>query len=339
LTIALTTRGGCDVVRGLARLADIFVENAIPGVMADRGLAYEDLKEINPRLVYVSVTGYGHGNELSHLPGFDYTGAAFSGLTGVTGFRAEPPVLPGYAVVDFSAATFGALGALQAVYRRDCPGGTGRGEWVDVALFEPMLRYSTPMIPWFVVDGIARPRDGSIPDPGIENPGNLFGYVYEASDDLWVAIAPAQHDHKHHARLMNLIDRPDLATDESMVTYSQRKTMYVELDKALRAWTARHPAARIVTTLREAGIPSSVVNTAREIVAEPVIQQRDLLAVHDEFAGRDIPMQGVLPRMIDEPGRVRWPGEPLGHSNVDVYCGLLGWSEKALSLAFGEGLL
>ena len=172
ITANLTTPEGCGVVRQLAAQAYILVENAIPGVMVSRGLGYEDLKKVNPRLVYVSVTGYGHGNELSSLPGFDYTGSVFGGLTGTTGFRDRPPVLPGFPVVDFTAGTFGALGALQAVYRRDRPGGTDQGKWIDLALYEPMVRYSTPLIPAYAMEGWQRRREGSTPIPWEENPGN-----------------------------------------------------------------------------------------------------------------------------------------------------------------------
>ena len=339
VTANLATPEGCDVVRQLAGQADILVENAIPGVMASRGLAYEDLKVVNPRLVYVSVTGYGHGNELSSLPGFDYTGSAFGGLTGVTGFRDRPPVLPGYPVVDFTAGTFAALGALQAVYRRDRPGGTGHGEWIDLALYEPMVRYSTPLIPAFATEGWMRNREGSMPIPGEEKPGNYWGYVYETSDKSFVALCPAQHSFRHHQRLMQLIERPDLAEDEELQSYDERKTQYLVLDNAFRSWAAKHPAREIVAALRAAEIPSSPVNSIQQIIEEPIIQQRNLITASDGFGGPEIPMQGPLPRMKEQPGRVKWAGEPLGASNEDVYCGLLGWTPDRLAAAAASGLV
>jgi len=340
ITANLASDEGCDVVRALAGIADIFIENSIPGSLSKRGLGYDDLRQVNPRLVYVSVSGYGHGNELSDLPGYDYTGAAFSGLTNATGFPNQNPILPGFAVVDYASATFAALGALEAVRRRDSVGGTGRGEWVDVALFEPMLRYSSPMIPMFLLDGALRTREGSVPVPDVEEkPANIFGYAYETSDDLYIAMSPAQVEPQRHARLMQMVGRPELTDDPRLAGYMDRKAHYIELDEAVRAWTRQLTAGEIIAALREASIPSSVINSAREIVANPVIQQRDIEQVWDEESGTEFPMQGVVPRFVGSPAKVRWPGERLGASNAEVYCGLLGWSEDAMAKAAVGGII
>jgi crotonobetainyl-CoA:carnitine CoA-transferase CaiB-like acyl-CoA transferase len=340
ITANLGTDKGCAVVRALAERADILIENSIPGSLSRRGLGYEDLRLINPRLVYVSISGFGHGNELSELPGYDYTGAAFSGLTNATGFRDRPPILPGYPLVDYSSATFAALGALEAVRRRDSVGGTGRGDWVDVALFEPMLRFSTPMIPMFLLDGNMRTREGSVPVPAEgDKPTSIFGYAYETDDDLFIAMSPAQVELTRHAQLMEIVGRPELADDPRLASYMDRKEHYIELDEAVRGWTRTRSANGATSTLRAAAIPCSVINSVREIVADPVIKQRVIEQVWDEETGSDFPMQGVLPHFADSPGTIRWPGERLGASNDDVYRGLLGWSEEELARAVADGVV
>jgi formyl-CoA transferase len=339
ITANLTTPEGCEVVRQLAAQADVLVENAVPGVMAKRGLGYEDLRAVNPRLVYVSVTGYGHGNEMSSLPGYDYTGSAFGGLTATTGFRDRPPVLPGLPVVDFSAGAFGAIGALQAVYRRDRAGGTGLGEWIDVALYEAMLRYSSPLIPAYAMEGWQRRREGSMPIPGEKDPGNYWGYVYETSDHSFVALSPPQRSDKSHQFLMRLVERPDLATDERMSTYSGRVEHVLLMDEVIRAWSAKHTVEEFMDGLRSADIPSSPVNSMPQILQDPVVKQRNLITANDGFGGPEIPMQGPMPRMKERPGRVDWAGEPLGASNEDVYCGLLGWTPEQLAAAQASGLV
>ena len=150
---------------------------------------------------------------------------------------------------------------------------------------------------------------------------------------------PGQHSFRNHQRLMRLVERPELAEEEVMQDYNERKERYLVLDEAFRSWAAKHPVKEIVAALRAAEIPSSPVNSIPQILEEPVIQRRNLITANDGFGGPEIPMQGPLPRMRERPGRVDWAGEPLGASNEDVYCGLLGWTSERLAAAQVSGLV
>ncbi len=315
-----------------SRWADILVENSVPGSMAKWGLDYESLAAINPRLVYVSVSGYGHGHASSEQPGFDFVACAFAGLTYVTGFPDRPPVLPGYPIADFAAGTFAALGALEAIRRRDGPPGTGRGEWVDVALYEPILRFSAAMIPNYLLTGTVKQREGSTPNPDLDAPaGNYWGYAYETRDGHYLSINPVGHSRESHRALLEVIDQTDLLDDPRLQTKLDLIANARILDAVLRAWVVQRPCAEVMDLLEQRSIPVKKIYDVADVCSDPVVQSRNLVAVPDPQGGPDIPMMDVVPRLVGAPGEIRWSGEPLGASNQLVLEEILGLSSAAIA--------
>jgi crotonobetainyl-CoA:carnitine CoA-transferase CaiB-like acyl-CoA transferase len=323
ITLEITDPRGRELLQRLAGWADVLVENFKPGAMSRWGLGYADLALINPRLVYVSVSGYGQTGPYRARPGLDFVGSGFAGLTFVTGSPDRPPALPGYALTDYMAGTFGALGALEAVRRRDAPGGTGRGDHVDVALYEPALRFSTPWLQYFQREGVLRVREGSTPRPDDEQPVAHWGYTYGTADGRWVSMLPIFVSDEAQHRLWQAIGRADLISDPRLRTAGDRERHYKLLDAAVRDWCASRDAAAVLAAAGVAGLPCGPVNSVADILEDPHMQERSLREVADH-RGRPLVMPEVVPRLAGSPGQIRWAGEDLGASNDEVYLGLLG---------------
>jgi crotonobetainyl-CoA:carnitine CoA-transferase CaiB-like acyl-CoA transferase len=323
ITLEITHPQGKELLLRLVEWADVLVENFKPGSMARWGLAYEDLAAVNPRLVYVSVSGYGQTGPYRARPGLDFVGSGFAGLTFATGAPDRPPALPGYALTDYMAATFGALGALEAVRRRDAPGGTGRGEHVDVALYEPALRFSTPWLQYFQREAVLRVREGSSPRPDDSRPVVHWGYTYGTADGRWVSLLPIFISDESQRRLWQTIGRDDLIGDPRFATAEHRERNYKLLDAAVREWCAARDAAAIVAAFEAAKIPCGHVNSVADILADPHMQERSLREV-DDHLGQPLVMPEVVPRLASGPGEIRWAGEDLGASNDEIYLDLLG---------------
>jgi crotonobetainyl-CoA:carnitine CoA-transferase CaiB-like acyl-CoA transferase len=338
ITLEITDARGRELLLRLVKWADVLVENFKPGSMQRWGLGYEDLVCVNPRLVYVSVSGYGQTGPYRTKPGLDFVGSGFAGLTFVTGAPDRPPTLPGYAITDYMAATFGALGALEAVRRRDTPGGTGRGEHVDVALYEPALRFSTPWLQYFQRDGVLRVREGAGPRPDDERPVVHWGYTYGTADGRWVSMLPVFVSDETQHRLWQVIGRADLVSDPRFRTAEDREGHYKLLDAALREWCAANDAAAITAAAEAAMIPCGPVNSVADILTDPHMQERSLRSVEDH-RGQSLVMQEVVPRLAGSPGEIRWAGEDLGASNDEIYLGMLGLDRAEYKQLVASGVI
>ena len=323
ITLKLSQDKGRDLLLRLAEWADVLVENFRPGVMDRWGLGYEDVRKANRRLVYVSVSGYGQTGPYRERAGLDFVGSGFAGLTYVTGSPDGPPTVPGYPLSDYMAGTFGALGALEALRRRDGAHGSGEGEHVDVALYEPALRFSTPWLSLCAREGRVREREGAAPRLDDEPPTAIWGYTYRTRDGRWVSLIPVLREDAKQRRLFEAIGRPGFAADERFATNALRTTNYKAIDDAVRAWCAATDAAEVVAVLDRAGLPGGPVNSTADMLADPHLRERGIRTVPDH-RGDPLVMPDVVPRLSGDPGTIRWPGEPLGASNEEVYLGLLG---------------
>jgi crotonobetainyl-CoA:carnitine CoA-transferase CaiB-like acyl-CoA transferase len=335
VTLNLRDARGQQLVKRLASWADVLVENFQPGTMAKWGLSYPELRDVNPRLVYVSVSGYGQTGPKAAMPGFDQAATAYSGLTYLTGYPDRPPASPGYPVADYFCGTFAALGALEAVRRRDA--GSGEGEWVDCALYAPLLRISADVIGHYATEGVVRDREGGMPGASPKPNDVTWAYVYKTLDDKWITLT-ALPDHMF-PRLTDLLGRPDMLANEELRTSIGRRNNVHLIDAAIREWAATRTQSAAIEELTKCELPHSPVNNIADLCADPHVRARgDIVDVPDEH-GRAVTMQGIVPTLTNHPGEIRWPGERLGASNADVYEGLLGLKEEELQKLKSEGVV
>ncbi|MBQ0924559.1 CaiB/BaiF CoA transferase family protein [Saccharopolyspora endophytica] len=320
VTANLRTAEGQRILRELVAGADVFVENFRPGTLERWGLSYDELQEINPRLVLVRVTGYGQDGPYASRAGFGAIGEAMGGMRHVTGEPDRPPSRVGVSVGDSLAATFSALGAVMALHARNR---TGRGQVVDTAIYEAVLAFMESMLPEWEIAGYQRERTGSVL-PRIA-PSN----AYPTADGAEIIIG-ANRD-TVFARLCELMGEPELATGERYGTHDARGENQVELDELIAAWTRGFDAADVLDKLHEAGVPAGRVYTAADMTADPHFAARQAIVrlMHPELG--EFPMQNVVPRLSDTPGEVRSLGPELGEHNAEIYGQLLGADEEQLA--------
>ena len=318
VTLNLREQEGQEIARDLISRADVVLENFRPGTMERWGLGYEELKRSNPGLVMIRVSGYGQSGPYRDQAGFGSIGEAMGGIRHITGYPDQPPPRPGISLGDSLAATFGALGALTALYHRDAHG--GEGQIVDVGIYEAVMAMMESTIPEYALAGHLRGRTGSIL-PGIA-PSN----IYPTSEGDYILIG-ANADNVF-GRFAQAIGNPEWAEDERYATHSARGERQTELDDKISAWTAEHTGEEIVEAMREAGVPAGKLYTAADMVSDPHYAARESITTVEDPEIGEVPMQNVVPRLTETPGEVRWTGPALGEHNEEVYGGVLALEER-----------
>jgi len=308
VTINLRLPQGQEIVRRLARDADVLIENFRPGTMEKWGLGYERLAEVNPRLVMLRLSGYGQTGPYRDKAGFGATGEAMGGLRYVTGVPELPPVRPNLSIGDALASLHGVIGVLAALRHRDVDG--GKGQVVDVALYEAVFNMMESSLPEYDMFGEIRERRGR----------NLTGIVpsntYLARDGQHVVIgANADSIFK---RLMNVMGRADLAEDASLADNAGRSKRADELDQAIGVWTAKHDADEVVRMLNEAQVPNGKIYSIADIARDPQYLAREMIREVRLPDGARLKVPGVVPKLSATPGDIGWVGPRLGEHTESV---------------------
>lgn len=329
VTLNLREEEGQDLARSIIAEADVLVENFRPGTMERWGLGYRELAEINPGLVMVRVSGFGQTGPYSEQAGFGSIGEAMGGIRHVTGFPDQPPPRAGISLGDSLAATFGALGAMTALYHRDAHG--GQGQVVDVGIYEAVLALMESTIPEYELAGEMRGRTGTVL-PFVA-PSN----IYPTKEGDYILIA-ANADNVFE-RLSEAIGHPEWPEDERYATHHARGENMQELDDMISDWTQERSVEEILTTMAEAGVPAGKVFTAADMTEnEHYAARENVIRIEDPDIG-EFPMQNVVPRLTGTPGEVRWTGPKLGEHNEEVYGELLKLDESARSDLSERGII
>jgi len=286
VTLDLRTAEGQDILRRLVKHADVLVENFRPGTMARWGCSFETLKEINPQLVMLSVSGFGQTGPMASRPAYDRVSLAFAGYLNMTGYPEQPPVRPGTALADYQSALFGAFSIMVALYHRDARQGTG--QQIDISLFETIFRFTDVMITAFDKLGIDRKRAGN--RHFAASPGDH----YLTSDGRYVAMTVAATN--VFERLCTAIGRPELADDPRFKTHIDRVNNYDTINSIVVDWMRAHSAQDSMKLMETHGIPHSLIYTAEDILEDQQYAARQAIAtVHHPRIG-DLKMPASLPR-------------------------------------------
>jgi formyl-CoA transferase len=319
---------GVELVRRLVAEADIVVENFRPGVLDKLGLGWEALSKINPGLVMVRLSGFGQSGPMAQQPGFGAIGESMGGLRYVTGFPDRPPVKTGISIGDSIAALWGALGALMALRHKEVNG--GRGQVVDVALYEAVFAMMESLVPEFDVFGFVRERTGNIM-PGI-TPSN----THTTKDGRHITIG-ANGD-AIFRRLMKTMGRDDLADDSTLADNAGRDARREELYALIDAWVAQHDEAAVLATLAAAEVPASRIYSVADMFADPQFLAREMLHSVKLPDGRDCRMPGVVPKLSATPGGAEWVGPALGE-HTDAVLRSLGYDDARIATLRAAGAI
>jgi formyl-CoA transferase len=312
VTLNLKHADGVGVLRRLLAEADVLVENFRPGVLDKLGLSEAVLRELNPSLVVVRLSGFGQTGPMANQPGFGAIGESMGGLRFITGFPDRPPVKVGISIGDSIAALWGVIGALMALRHRDATGGRGKGQGqtVDVALYEAVFAMMESMLPEFDVFGFVRGRTGNIM-PGI-TPSN----THTARDGRHIIIGG--NGDAIFRRLMTAIGRPDLAADPSLADNAGRDARRDEVYALIDAWVAERDGDEVLRVLGEADVPVSRVYSIEDIVADPQYLARAMFESLTLPDGRPFKAPAVMPRLSATPGGTEWIGPELGAHTEEV---------------------
>ncbi len=330
VTLNLRGAAGHELFLDLVERSDIIVENFRPGTLEKWGLGYDVLRERNRGIILVRVSGYGQTGPESGKAGYASVAEAASGLRYMNGFPGGPPPRLALSLGDSLAGMFAVQGALAALYRRTI---TGEGQVVDAALTESCLAVQESTIPDYDVGGVVRGPSGTRLE-GIA-PSN----IYRTADDSWVVIAANQDT--VFRRLCTAMGRPELATDDRFANHVARGRNQDELDKIIGDWAAERDPDEIISTLGDAGVISGPINTVAEVVTDPQLRARGMIAEHwDERVERTVLGPGVVPVLSATPGTIRnaGPARP-GQHNREIYTGLLGKSDAELEALRAEGVI
>ena len=315
ISVNLRTPEGQEVVRRLARETDVLIENFRPGTLEKWELGYERLAAANPGLVMLRLSGFGQSGPMRDQAGFGSVAESMGGLRYVTGFPDRPPVRPNLSIGDTIASLHGVIGALMALHHRNVNG--GKGQVVDVALYEAVFNMLESALPEYDLSGVVRERTGS----------NLTGIVpsntYLSRDAVHVVIG-ANGD-SIFKRLMGVIGREDLANDPALADNAGRAKRAAELDRVIGEWTARHDADEAVRILNEAQVPNGKIYSIADIVRDPQFLAREMIREVRLPDGAPLKVPGIVPRLDATPGELEWVGPKLGE-HTDEILGRLGYS-------------
>ncbi|MFJ7217827.1 CaiB/BaiF CoA transferase family protein [Amycolatopsis sp. NPDC098790] len=328
VTVDLRDERGQQLVRELASECDVVLENFRPGTLSRWGLDYAKLAEVNPRIILVHVSGFGQTGPGAGQAGFGSVAEAVGGIRFTTGSPGDAPARAGISLGDSLASLFAVIGALAALAER---GSSGRGQEVDVAIYEAVFALMESTVADYHAGGKLRTRSGSVL-PGVA-PSN----VYPAADDAEVVIA-ANAD-TVFSRLAEAMGRPDLVTDPRYATHSARGERMAELDELISAWTSRHKSKDLIEQLQNHGVPVGRINTAASILTDPQFAERDMILWRCNAAGTELPMNGIVPKFSRTPGEVTRTGPPLGADTDEVITTLTGTDAETLAALHAEGVL
>ncbi len=296
-----------EIVRQLARDADVLIENFRPGAMEGWGLGPDRLLELNPRLIVLRISGYGQTGPYRDRPGFGVVAEAMGGLRHLTGEPGRVPVRVGVSIGDTLASLHGVIGILMALQHRHAG---GRGQVIDVALYEAVFNCMESLLPEYSAFGVVRGPAGSAM-PGIA-PTN----AYLCADGGYALIAG--NGDSIFRRLMGVIGRPDLAQDPALAENAGRVARVAEIDEAIGQWSARLPVNEVLAALDAASVPAGRIYTVADIAADPHYRARGMLQEVRMEDGSALAVPGIVPKLSATPGRQRRNAPELGQDTDDV---------------------
>jgi formyl-CoA transferase len=319
VVLDLRTPEGRETVARLIDEADVLIENFKPGTMEKWGLGYDVLSARNPGLIMLRISGYGQTGPYKDRPGFAVVGEAMGGMRYLNAEPGRIPVRAGVSLGDTLAALHGVIGILLALQARhasvspEAP--KGRGQVIDVALYEAVFNCMESLLPEYSAFGAVRQPAGSAL-PGIA-PSN----AYPCADGMVVIGGNGDSIFK---RLMIAIGRDDLATDPELASNPGRVKRVAEIDAAIGVWTGARPVAQVLDVLNAASVPVGRIYTAQDIAEDPHYRAREMIVPVTTHDGLTVEVPGIVPKLSRTPGAIQRRGPLLGEDTEAV----LGWLKK-----------
>lgn len=327
LTLNLKHPKGKTLFLELVKKTDLVVENFRPGTMEKLGLGYEDLKTVNPRVIYGACSGFGHTGPYSHRAAYDAIVQAMGGIMSITGELDGKPTRVGPSIGDITAGLFTTIGLLTALYYRDR---TGKGQKIDVAMLDCQVAILENAIARYVVTGknpkpLGNRHNSIVPFETFEtSDGEIM--IAAGNDELW-------------KRLCEVIGFPELAIDKRFSTNPLRNEHYQILRPLLGGILKEKPCSHWMERLEEAGIPNGPINCIGEVIENPQVQAREMIIEVDHPKAGQLKMAGVPVKLSESPGGIQKPAPLLGEHSKEILMEWLGYSEAEVNCLREEGVL
>lgn len=329
LTLNLGMRAGAAILRRLVATSDVLIENFRPGTMEKWGLGWEALEKENPKLVMVRISGYGQDGPYAKRPGFGTIAEAMSGLPYRTGFPGGPPVFSPLALADQVTGLFAAFSTMFALYNRDH--GTGRGQVVDMGLYETLFRLGEDQ-------AIAYDQVGKM----FERMGNRVATAaprgaFQAKDGNWIAISAFSD--RTVKRLLASIGGPELADDPRFANNQARVRHVEQLEALIGRWVSERTQAEVLELFAQEDVVGGKVYDIAQIFSDPQYQHRDNIVPIDDPELGTVRVVGVVPKFTRTPGEIEHLSVAVGHHNEEIYCGRLNMSRAELESLRAQGVI
>lgn len=319
ITLNLKHPAGIEIAKALAGQSHVFIENFRPGVMERLGLGYEALREINPKIVYASISGFGHTGPYRDRPTFDLVAQAMGGAMSITGPKHGPPLKFGPGIGDIWPAAMAAFTIMAALHWAER---TGEGQHIDCAMYDSMIYMMERAVMMYSLAGIvSRPEGNAHP---LYAPYDSF----ETRDGNYVVIAG--HWDKQWANLCRAMGMEGLVNDPRYVSVPDRAANYAELKPVIEQWTRAHGRDEIVEFLLACDVPVAAVNTVEDIFQCPQVEERGILVEVDHPLRGTFKVVDVPAKLSETRGRVRRAAPRLGQDNDELYGQLLGYGPERL---------
>ena len=319
---------GRAILLDLVKTAQMLVENFLPGTLEQWELGPEVLHAVNPKLVIVRISGWGQSGPDRSVPGFGSLVEARSGFAAMNGFADRPPVLPPLALADMVAGLYGAVAALVAL--RHCEVDQGKGQVVDLPLFDPLLSILGPQAALYELTGQLPERQGS--RSNLTAPRN----TYRCGDGQFVALSASMQS--MYERLMRTIGRPELIEDKRFLTNSDRVQNNDQLDRVIAQFIENHDQCDVLQIFRDGGVTVGPVHDTLGMLSDPLVKENKVMVRLPDEDIDSVVMHNVAARLSETPGMIRSPAPTLGEHNIEIL-GDIGIDETELSTLVEQGVI
>ncbi len=328
VTLNLKAPKGKEIFLDLVRNADVVMENYRPGTMEKLGLGYDVLKEINPKIIYGSISGFGHYGRYTKRPGYDIIAQAMSGLMSTTGWPTSGPTRTGTPLGDVLAGLWQAIGILGAIQARN---NTGLGQKVDIALVDSAVATMGNINMLYLSEGRIPGRIGNRYE-------SAYPYDSFTCTDGSCVVGVANNKLWH--LFCDIMEQPDLAEDEKFCNVPDRVENHDELHKIVSEWAAVHTVTEVVDSCLNAGVPAAPIYNTAQVKADPHIAgDREMFVEQDHPKAGKVVVTGSPLKMSGTPVDLTAPAPTLGQHNAEVYGEVLGLDAKQVAALKSEGII
>ena len=328
ITVNMRSERGRAILLDLVKTSQMLVENFLPGTLEQWELGPDVLHAANPKLVIVRISGWGQSGPDRRVPGFGSLVEARSGFAAMNGFADRPPVLPPLALADMVAGLYGAVAALVAL--RHCEVDQGKGQVVDLPLFDPLLSILGPQAALYELTGELPERLGS--RSNLTAPRNS----YRCRDGQFVALSASMQS--MYERLMRTIGRPELIEDNRFLTNADRVQNNDQLDRVVAQFIESHEQYEVLQIFRDAGVTVGPVHDTLGMLNDPLVKENKVMVRLPDEEIDSVVMHNVAARLSETPGLIRSPAPTLGEHNSEIL-GDIGIDETELSTLGQQGVI